>query len=141
MKQTQADRKTASVANFHEGSTDTETMTEFIARMNTAEYQLESIRKHLQRGDTIYCILRKRSRSGSSRTIQFIQFKDDQPIFLSFAIAKIFGYRYDEKCNGVVIRGSGMDFGQDAVMNLASKLFSPYKYDREASNAIRTRWI
>lgn len=109
---------------------------------------LESVKA----GDTVFCILRHRSRSGMSRVIQLVVFKDDgkygiQPRWLGYNAAIAMGWRYDEKNEGVRIGGCGMDMGFHAVYSLSRVLFpNGAKTDHSSSQrdggyALRHRWL
>ena len=81
-------------------------------------------------GDTIYCVLARVSRSGMRRVIRFYKISasaetgKNETSDLSWNIAKALEYGYDEKKDGVVVNGCGMDMGFHVVYSLSDKLFT-----------------
>lgn len=88
--------------------------------------QIEESRADLLRnvkpGDTIYTILRHRSRSGMYRAIDLYVVKDGAPFRISWDAAALLE-GYDEKHEACRASGAGMDMGFHLVYNLAHRLF------------------
>lgn len=74
----------------------------------------------LKDGQTVFCVLRKRSSSGMSRVIQLVAFDGDgEPMFLGYNVHLATGHRWDKVHEGVRINGCGMDMGFALVDDLA----------------------
>ncbi len=109
--------------------------------MKTEEQKqaVEAIKKVLKPGDTVYCVIRRVSRSGMSRDIDFfaLEINDDgKPSlrFLSGYIAKILGLKRSSG-DGLVIHGAGMDMGFHVVYELSGAL----GFDR--GQELKREWI
>ncbi len=81
------------------------------------------LREMVKPGDTIHTILRHRSRTGMSRIVQAIKLEGNDPLWLGWNIAKAIDHRYDEKNEGVVMGGCGMDMGFALVYELSHALW------------------
>lgn len=92
-----------------------------MARKNEAEKAeaIESLRKYLSPGATVYTVLRHRSRSGMYRVIDAYVIVDNEPYRISYSAAKATGYRYDRRHEGVGIGGCGFDVGFELVHHLS----------------------
>ena len=89
---------------------------------------VERLRNWLKPGDTVYTSVVHVSRSGMQRSIKVYQIKDNQPLFLSYNVAKALGSGYDQHREAVKISGCGMDMGFHLVYELARTLW-PNGYD------------
>jgi hypothetical protein len=79
------------------------------------------LREWLKPDQVVFCILRNRSASGMSRTIQLVTFTDDmQPLFLGYNAHLATGHGWDEKREGVRVGGCGMDMGFALVDDLSA---------------------
>lgn len=101
-----------------------------MSRKNEAERQeaINRLREILKPGDTVYTSLRSVSRSGMTRKIRvhFFQIDDKgviRPYQLSYPVAKILGWRFDEKTLSISVRGCGMDMGWHLAYSLSCALF------------------
>lgn len=74
-------------------------------------------------GDTLYTRVESVSRSGMYRNISVYFVKDNQPINISWHIAKVTNDRFNDKLNAVGIGGCGMDMGFHLVYSLSHCLF------------------
>ena len=74
-------------------------------------------------GDMIYTVLRHVSRSGMSRSISVVIHTPEGPSDMSWAVAKLLGWRFDRRNDGVKVEGCGMDMGFHLVYSLAWALF------------------
>ena len=105
----------------------------------------ESLEKWLKPGATLLTVIKNVSRSGMQRTIQVLflspRGSDVDVIYLGWNIAKFLGMRYDDKREGIVVNGCGMDMGFHIINNLSMALFCPDKYDHDAAYSLKQRWI
>lgn len=86
---------------------------------------IDRLREWVKPGDVLYCILRHRSRSGTQRVIEIVQFdrEHQRPMYLGYNAAKALGRRYHHDHEGVVVDGAGMDMGSHIVYELSHVLF------------------
>lgn len=84
---------------------------------------LETLRKHLRPGVTVYTILRHRARSGMMRVVDVYAIDGGEPLRLSWSAAVATGYTYSRKHEGVAVQGCGMDVGFEVVYALGRALF------------------
>jgi hypothetical protein len=83
---------------------------------------LETLKKFLKEGDTVYTIVKRVSRSGMSRLIKFYTIKENKIVDLSCDVASILGCRYSYDKDGVKVDGCGMDMCFASVYKVASEL-------------------
>ncbi len=93
-----------------------------------AEYCRAELRKLIQPGDTVYCILRHRSASGMSRRISLaiIANRGDGGHYLrtiDHLAADAAGFRTSSNHDGLAVSGCGMDMGFHTVYSLGRSLF------------------
>lgn len=93
------------------------------------EYLLENV----ERGDTIYTILRHVSRSGMYRVINLYVIKNNKPYRLDWNASQLLE-GYDRRHNGCRTGGCGMDMGYHLVSNLSYALFGD-------GYALRHEWL
>ena len=85
----------------------------------------------LKPGQTIYCILRRVSRSGMQRHISLCIIDPENVGVsgrgglsdISFFAGRALGMRVDRNTGGIVVGGCGMDMGFHLVYNLARAMF------------------
>lgn len=97
-----------------------------MTRKDKAERQeaIDRLREEIKPGDTIYTILRHRSRSGMQRSISVIQIDSEGvPREWDYLAAKAMGDRIDNVNGGIKVSGCGMDMGFHLVYNLGRTLF------------------
>lgn len=92
------------------------------AKAERDEY-IGKLRAMLKPGDTVYTILRSVSRSGMYRTMDVHIIRDNEPLRLTYWVAKAIGARYDDKREALGIGGCGMDVGFEVVYNLGRTLW------------------
>lgn len=80
------------------------------------------LREMLSPGDTVYTVLRHRSKSGMSRRIDLFVIEDGEPTCITYAVAKACDYRVHQD-GGLVVHGCGMDMGFAVVYELGCVLF------------------
>lgn len=88
---------------------------------------------YLEPGDTVYCILRHRSASGMTRTVQLVTIEQDATrgpwvASLGYNAAAALALPYDRDREGVKVQGAGMDMGFWLVYELGRTLW-PEGYD------------
>lgn len=90
----------------------------------------------LKPGDTVYLVLRSRSRSGMMRHISPILFRGSDVWHLDAWVADLLDMGRGRVAggDGVPVRGCGMDMGFHLVSTLAEALFGD-------SKALSHRWI
>ena len=88
------------------------------------ERVLKVLREMVKPGDTIYTVLRHVSRSGMSRSISCIVHTPEGPQDMSWAVAKLLGWSFDRRNDGVKVSGCGMDMGFHLVYSLSWTLFN-----------------
>ena len=95
---------------------------------------IETLKKEIKKGDSIYTVLTKVNNMGTYRHIKPILFKDNQPLFLTYQIATALQYPIKEKTYSIGVGGCGMDMGFHLIYNLSSTLFGD-------GYAIKQRWL
>lgn len=126
------------------------------------EAAAESLREILKPGDTVYTVLRSKSRSGMSRRIDLYTIDPGGVTKPSKVLPK--GYSYPPRLrylsgyaavlldirrsdDGLKVDGCGMDMGFSLVYNLSSVLFPRIDQDGKANDkrgagyALRQEWI
>lgn len=88
-----------------------------------SQSDIESLRKTLAVGDTLYTVLRHVSRSGMYRVIDVLCIEANQPRRISWAVANALGWRYDMRHEGIGVSGAGMDMGFHLIYSLSRVLF------------------
>ena len=102
---------------------------------------IEKLRELLKPGDTVYTILTHVSRSGMSRSIKPIIFRDSRPYDLTYLVCKSKEGTFDRNNGGVKVGGCGMDMGFNLVYNLSYRLFSKDTGVSDGGYALRREWI
>ncbi|MDR1282999.1 MAG: hypothetical protein LBK99_19580 [Opitutaceae bacterium] len=90
--------------------------------------------EYLDRGDTVYTILRRVSASGMTRWIDCYTIVGNAPIRITWNVAKALDIPYDHKVEGLRIGGCGQDAGGAVTSHLAWKLFGN-------NDALRHKWL
>lgn len=86
----------------------------------------------LGKGETIYGIVKSVSSSGMSRRIKFYAIKDNRPMFLSWSISQLLGYKLQD--DGTIrVNGVGMDMIFATVYELGAAVHSDGYYFRSDS--------
>jgi len=88
-----------------------------------------SLRGLLPPGSTVFTKLNHVSRSGMTRSIEVMVFRDNKPVNLTSSVAEILGYKIHNKHYGLKVGGCGMDMGFSVVYNLSSALYRGVGYD------------
>ncbi len=96
-----------------------------MAKINKADQAeaLAHLRKLLKPGTTVFCVLRKVSKSGMSRRIDFYANRKGDLQFLSGWIANACGYTRPGDDQGLRVEGCGMDMGFHVVYELGRTLY------------------
>jgi len=92
----------------------------------------------LKPGDTVYTKLNHVSKSGMMRVIEVMVFRNDQPVYLTYKVADLLGYKMHKKYEGLKVGGCGMDMGFSVVYNLSRTLYgSGYDCIKDDENNVR----
>lgn len=97
------------------------------------------LRTILKPGDKIYTTLRHVSRSGMQRVIDVHVIKDNEPRWLGSLVAKAMGYRFDDRKQGLVVGGCGMDMGFHVVHSLGYALYGQRVKEGTDAEAVELR--
>lgn len=97
------------------------------------------LRVWLKPGDKLWTVLRHRSASGMSRTIDIVRLErnadgEERVSTYAWNAAKALGWRFDKARNGLKVQGCGMDMGFHTVCALSAVLFGN-------GYALKTGWI
>lgn len=87
------------------------------------------LRELLKDGDTVYCVLRDKARSGMSRKIGLMTIRPDPSHpsgvdirTITVLAANVLNWSADMDRDGVIVRGAGMDMGFHTVYELSKVL-------------------
>jgi hypothetical protein len=95
-------------------------------QQESREILLAILGKGGKKTTNVFTIVRHVSSSGMSRVIQPIVFESGrpgQPSYLGFHAARVIGWPYDRKHEGVKVSGAGMDMTFHLVYTLSQVLF------------------
>ncbi len=81
------------------------------------------LRELLKPGDTVYTKLNHVSRSGMTRSIEVMVFRDNAPVNITGTVAEVLDYKIHNKHWGLKVGGCGMDMGFHVVYSLSRRLF------------------
>jgi hypothetical protein len=98
------------------------------------------LKKRLGDGCTVYTQLATTSQDGMRRTIKVLLRGKDDIENISAMVAKVIGWRFSTRHNGVIVTGCGMDMGFHLVYVLSSTIYSEEVNDR-AGYKLSQRWI
>lgn len=97
---------------------------------------IATLRKALKPGQTIYFVVTHVSKSGMQRSIEFYiptltkthhdgeRYRRSMTIErITWDMARVLGYRIDQKNGGIIVGGCGMDMGFHCVYNLGRYLW------------------
>ena len=93
---------------------------------------INTLKKYIKRGDTIYTTVTHVTKTGMTRDIKVRQIKRNRPLNWTYYVANALEYK--QKNNGVRIGGCGMDMGFALVYNLARVLYKD-------GNALKQEWL
>lgn len=82
------------------------------------------LREVLKPGDTVYTIVRRVGRTGMSRDITPLIFRNGEPFYLGRLAALALGRSIGDKDQGVRVQGCGMDMCFELVYTLAATVFA-----------------
>lgn len=86
------------------------------------ENSLATLKNLVQEGDTIYTSLQSVSSTGMSRRLNIFIVKDNNIVNITWHVANVLEYRYNDQKESLVIGGCGMDMGYHVVYSLSSVL-------------------
>jgi hypothetical protein len=84
---------------------------------------IQELREVLKTGDIVYTMITHVSNSGMMRTIRTIIIRNNEPLDISYKVAKALGWNLNRKHDGITVNGCGMDMGFHVVYSLSSRLF------------------
>lgn len=83
------------------------------------------MKSYLQKGTTLHAIIRQVSNSGMSRNISFKLINNNNEVYdLSYQIAKVLEYPFNDKYHAVKVKGCGMDMAFHVTYNISNMLFN-----------------
>lgn len=85
----------------------------------------------------VYTDLLHVSSSGMTREIKVIVIKDERPVNISWAVAKVLDWKLGNR-DGVKVSGCGMDMGFHLVYSLSSSLF---RGQERAGYILNQNWL
>lgn len=127
------------------------------------EQEMKSLRELLPPGSVVYTSVAHVSRSGMQREIKVYAMVDNQPQWISYAVAKVLRNRLGKR-DGVIMGGCGMDMGFALVYELSYNLYpqgfecigqgcpandhvngdrdySPHMHPQAGGYALKQRWL
>ena len=117
----------ATSSELHEGSGRSGGVT--APKLSEKEKAVVELRELLKPGDMVYTKLNHVSRSGMTRSIEVMVFRDNAPINLTWRVSEVLGYKIHNKHWGLKVGGCGMDMGFSVIYNLSSALYSGIGYE------------
>ena len=93
------------------------------AKQSEQDEAIARLKETLKPGMTVYTTLRHVSRSGMQRVIDMHVIEDGAPRWIGYTAATAMGDRFDDRKQGIVVGGCGMDMGFHLVYNLSRALF------------------
>jgi hypothetical protein len=82
-----------------------------MSKQTDTQEAIAKLKEYLGNGETVYTVLKHVSSSGMYRHIQPFIIANNEPIYLTWSVAKALGYSYKEKTHAVGVGGCGMDMG------------------------------
>lgn len=101
----------------------------------------KELRKYLRKGTIVYTCLRSVSASGMSRTMDVYVIKKNQPLRLTWTVARALDYTYDRRKEAMRVSGCGMDMGFHVVHSLACALRLNTGPDSSVPGGLDHRWL
>ena len=104
---------------------------------------IETLRKMLKAGDTVYTVVTKASSNGMSRQIKAFVVRGAEISNISWEVGQAIGHKIGS-CDGVVMAGCGMDMGFKLVYNLGSALGLEAvdgSGSRDPGFSLKQRWL
>jgi len=89
---------------------------------------------YLKAGDTVYTSLLHVSKSGMSRLIDLYAVRENQPLCITWNVAKAIDATYDRRGNALRVSGAGTDAAFATVYRLSHTLFGD-------GYALKQRWL
>ena len=90
---------------------------------------IAELKELLPVGTTVYTKLNHVAKSGMMRVIEVMIFKDDKPVYLTYSVADLLGYKLHKKYEGLKVGGCGMDMGFSVVYGLSAQLYRESGYE------------
>ena len=108
--------------------------------LSEKEKKAVELRELLKPGDTVFTKLNHVSRSGMTRIIEVMVFRDSAPVNITYDVSQVLDYKVsNSKHWGLKVGGCGMDMGFSVVYNLSSALYRGIGYDciEDRENGVR----
>lgn len=90
---------------------------------------VRGLRELLPPGSTVFTKLNHVSRSGMTRSIEVMVFRDNQPVNITGRVAEVLDYKIHSKHYGLKVGGCGMDMGFHVVYGLSGALYRGVGYE------------
>lgn len=104
------------------------------------QYCIDELRKMVNPGDVIYCILRSVSSSGMSRTLSLYVIRDNELRSITSYAADVLQWGTNDKGH-IKVSGCGMDMGFHTVYTLSRYLFKDgFKVEGRGRNGDTSGW-
>lgn len=100
----------------------------------------DQLRPHVQRGTTVYTILRYVSASKNTRDISLFIMRDGEPWDITYLFCRLFDLNRHQLNGGIRVRGSGRDMGLELVFTLSRHLFTKENGTPDES-ALNHKWL
>ena len=105
------------------------------------EDAVEFLLKRLKPGDKVYTILRHVSRSGMMRRISPVIIRHNEPLDISYQVARLGVWQRRYPHEGLIVSGCGMDMGFHVVYELSRILFPDgFKVEGVGRNGDTSGW-
>lgn len=98
-------------------------MTKTLEKKMEVTEEETTLKKWIKPGVTVWTLLRHRAPSGMSRVLDVYVMVDNEPLRLTWSVAKVLDWTYDRKHEGVKVNGCGLDVGYHLVYSLSRVLF------------------
>lgn len=109
------------------------------------EEAISRLRSTMPKGSTVYTSLAHVSKSGMSRSIRAFLMVENEPLEVTYWVARALGDSIDSKRGGVKVTGCGMDMGYDLVHRLSYTLHGMDAHDAEGHErsgyTLKQRWL
>ena len=99
------------------------------------ENAIEDLKKEfLKPDDVVYTVLRHVDDDGMIRHLSAFVIKNNEPLNITWKVAKAIKASYDQKHQSLIAEGCGLDVGFDVVYNLGLALF-------QKPRLLKHRWL
>jgi hypothetical protein len=99
---------------------------------------LTLLKPYFRKNSTAFCSLKRCSNSGMYRHIQILATKKNRIHNLSYYVAELCGFKWEENTSSVGVSGCGMDMGFHIVNSLSYHL---YPNKKRGEYYVNSQWI